>query len=156
MFKNVQIENFTKKYQNIFKKIKQNSVLVQVLLKEDRHQGSYRCTRDLLGETLVQDRGGSRKRQREVSNHNVGLIPMKEKKRIDTDKVSEIRTFLRKIQLGCWGVLKSKLLFKRVLRFAGISLLQCPPVLSHWLEVAHRKCCLWVKIMVDPQGQQLG
>lgn len=48
---------------------------------------------------------------------------MKGKERVDIDKVSEFRTVLRKIQLDCWRVLKSKLLFKRVLGFAGISLL---------------------------------
>lgn len=53
-----------------------------------------------MGETLVQEGRGNKRRWREASNHNAGLIPLKGEERIDIDKVSEFRIVLRKMQPG--------------------------------------------------------
>lgn len=42
--------------------------------------------------------GGNRRRFREASNHNAGLMLTKGEKRIGTDKVSDFRAIPRKIQ----------------------------------------------------------
>lgn len=58
--------------------------------------------------------------------------------------------------MGLTGVLRSKVLLRGGLNFTRIHVLYYPSALSHWLGVAHRKCCFCVNIAVDSQEQQPG